>query len=70
MTHEGCSECSLCIHIYVLPPPDGPEVIGRCKLCGTEKTHMNSGNERDYGKAWIRRNDRDSGRTGQAPHLN
>jgi len=39
MTHEEeCSECSLCTHIYVLPPPNGSESLGRCKLCGMEKT--------------------------------
>ena len=42
-----CSECSLCTHIYVLPPPDGAESIGICKLCGMIKTHFNSGNDTD-----------------------
>ena len=31
-----------CSHIYVLPPPNGRESIGVCKLCGTVKTHFNS----------------------------
>ena len=44
MTHEEqCSECSLCTHIYVLPPPNGIESIGKCKLCGIEKMHLNCG---------------------------
>ena len=63
MTHEGCSECSLCIHIYILPPPNGSESLGKCKLCGMEKTHLNFGNERAYGGAWnIRDNDRNAGK--------
>ena len=59
MTHEEqCSECSLCTHIYVLPPPNGIESIGKCKLCGIEKIHLNFGNERAYMKEWnIRDND-------------
>ena len=51
---QECSECSLCTHIYVLPPPNssnGVESLGVCKLCGMEKTHLNSGNER-YG-GWV-----------------
>jgi len=62
MTHEEqCSECSLCTHIYVLPPPNGIESIGKCKLCGIEKIHLNFGNERAYMKEWnIRDNDRNA----------
>ena len=45
-----CSECSLCSHIYMLPPPNGRESIGVCKLCGMTKTHFNSMNER--GQKW------------------
>ena len=42
---QECSEYSLCSHIYMLPPPSGPESIGVCKLCGVTKIHLNSGNE-------------------------
>jgi rubredoxin len=42
---QECSECSLCSHIYVLPPPNGRESIGVCKLCGMTKTHFNHEDE-------------------------
>ena len=29
-------------HIYMLPPPNGRECIGVCKLCGMTKMHFNS----------------------------
>ena len=50
MAQEECSECSLCTHIYVLPPPNGRESIGVCKLCGMTKTHFNYMNEQ--GEKW------------------
>ena len=40
----------VCCHVYVLPPPSGPESIGVCKLCGVTKIHLNSGNDR--GSVW------------------
>ena len=39
-----------CLHIYLLPPPNGAESLGVCKLCGMTKTHLNSGN--DKGSVW------------------
>jgi len=36
-----------CSHIYLLPPPNGAESLGVCKLCGITKTHFNSGNDKD-----------------------
>lgn len=31
-----------CIHHWLLEPAVGPESRGRCKLCGEEKTFLNS----------------------------
>ncbi|MFN0145347.1 MAG: hypothetical protein ACKVT1_02460 [Dehalococcoidia bacterium] len=27
-----------CTHHYLLPPPAGPAITGRCKLCGFERS--------------------------------
>ena len=29
-----------CQHHFILPPPSGPTVIGRCKHCGDEREHL------------------------------
>jgi hypothetical protein len=31
-----------CIHHWMLPPPNGPTCIGKCKLCSKEQTFRNS----------------------------
>jgi len=59
---QECSECSECIHYYVLPSPNGRESIGVCKLCGMTKTHFNSMFEQ--GSKWKAWEGRDSERKG------
>ncbi len=31
-----------CTHHWIIPEPNGPETVGRCKLCGGKRTFFNS----------------------------